>query len=205
MHHMMPSNMNMNMPHFPLWSNKNETELRSIPVRPCNWNEYYSLENPIKFDNFGNRCFAVGFDMHSFKPEEVKVSIKAGKWIVIEATMEEKVDPKAAEMAKSPEWMNVSWLSNAKGCVKRTYYREVALPEECKPENIKCFMTGHGWICCECPMPVSTTCPSMSPMSMSHPFMSMSSHPMSHPFMSKMSHMMPHHREVTFPINVIKA
>jgi len=195
---MMPSNMNMMMPHFPMWSNKNETELRCMPVRPCNWNEYHSLSHPIKFDNFGNRCFSVGFDMHSYKPEEIKVTIKGGKWIVIEATMEEKVDPKAAELAKSPEqWNNVSWLSNAKGCVKRTYYREVALPEDCKPENIKCFMTGHGWLCFECPMPTcTTTCPSMS---------SMSSFPMSHPFMSKMSHMMPRHNEVTFPITVIKA
>jgi len=195
-HESMPSTM---MPHFPMWSNKNEVELRNMPVRPCNWNEYHSLTNPIKFDNFGNRCFAIGFDMHSYKPEEIKVTIKAGKWIVIEATMEEKVDPKAAEMAKTPEWMTVSWLSNAKGSVKRTYTREVAIPEECKPENIKCFMTGHGWLCFECPMTTSTTTPSMP------------SHPMSHPYMSKMSHMMPHHdmhhfptrhHEVTFPINV---
>jgi len=200
----MPSNMNMNMmmsPHFPMWSNKNETELRSVPVRPCNWNEYYSMSHPIKFDNFGNRCFSVGFDMHSYKPEEVKVTIKGGKWIVIEATMEEKVDPKAAELAKSPEWNNISWLSNAKGCVKRTYYREVALPEDCKPENIKCFMTGHGWLCCECPMSTcstsTTTCPSMASMS--------SMFPMSHPFMSKMGHMMPRHNEITFPVTVIKA
>jgi len=197
--HMMPSNMMT--PHFPMWSNKNEVELRNVPVRPCNWNEYYSMSHPIKFDHFGNRCFSIGFDMHSYKPEEIKVTIKAGKWIVIEATMEEKADPKAAELAKSPEqWMNVSWLSNAKGCVKRTYYREVALPEEFKAENIKCFMTGHGWLCFECPMSTSTTCPTMS-------MSSMSSHPMSHQYMSKMHHMMPHHmahHEVTFPINVTK-
>jgi HSP20 family molecular chaperone IbpA len=194
----MPSTM---MPHFPMWSNKNEVELRNMPVRPCNWNEYHSLTNPIKFDNFGNRCFAIGFDMHSYKPEEIKVTIKGNKWIVIEATMEEKVDPKAAEMTKTPEWMTVSWLSNAKGSVKRTYTREVAIPEECKPENMKCFMTGHGWLCFECPMTTSTTCPSTMP-----------SHPMSHPFMSKMGHMMmPHHdmhhfstrhNEVTFPVTV---
>jgi hypothetical protein len=203
MHHNMPSNMNMMMPHFPMWSNKNEAELRSVAVRPCNWTEYYSMSHPIKFDNFGNRCFAVGFDMHSYKPEEMKVTIKGGKWIVIEASMEEKVDPKAAEMAKSPEWNNMSWLSNAKGCVKRTYYREVALPEGCKAEDIKCFMTGHGWLCFECPMSTcsttATTCPSMSSMS--------SMYPMSHPFMSKMSHMTPRHHsgEITFPVTVIKA
>jgi len=122
------------------------------------------MSEPIKFDMFGNRCFSLNLDMHLYKPEEIKVSYKAAtKMVCIEATCEEKFDPKSTSMSES------SWLCNSKGSCKRTYIREFALPEECKIENLKCHLSFNGWLCFECVMPsmTSSTCPTTTMSNMS--------------------------------------
>jgi len=153
---MMSSSM-MSSPMMSGW--KNEAEMRNMPVRPSNWMESWSMSEPIRMDNFGNRCFTLNLDMHLYKPEEIKVSYKAAnKAVVIEATCEEKFDPKAT----SP-MSECSMLSASKGSCKRTYYREFVLPEECKIENLKCNMSFDGWLNFECVMPHVSSSPMTAP------------------------------------------
>jgi len=151
---------------------KNEAEMRNMPCRPSNWTECWSMSEPIKCDMFGNRCFCLNLDMHLYKPEEIKVTYKAAtKMVCIEASCEEKFDPKSTPMS---EW---SWLCNSKGCCKRTYTREFCLPEECKIENLKCHLSFDGWLCFECVMPSMTSTTMTTPMSAMSPMSTMSSCP----------------------------
>lgn len=162
----MPSMMGMDTMMPWMMPKKNEAEMRNMPVRPSNWMECWSMSEPIKCDMFGNRCFWLNLDMHLFKPEEIKVSFdKTKKCVCIEATCEEKCDPKAT--SPMSEW---SLLCASKGSCKRTYSREFFLPEECKIENLKCNLSFDGWLCFECPIPSMTTMtgPMPTPVSVSN-------------------------------------
>jgi len=151
---------------------KNIAELRCMPCRPCNWTEFCSMSNPIKMmDNCGQRCFTLMLDMHVFKPEEVKVSLK-NRMCCVEACCEEKLDTTKVDPSMASLYPTL--LSSAKGCVKRTYTREFMLPEDCKPETLKCFMNPEGFLCFECPLPSMPMPTTMTPpmMSMMSPMMS---------------------------------
>jgi len=170
------NNMPSSMPSTS-WTGKSEVEMCNVPVRPTCWSEYFSMANPIKIDSCGNRVFFVALDMHVYKPEEIKVGIKGGKWIVVEATFEEKTDVTKATTETASATLYPTLLSASKGCVRRSFYRELALPEDCtKPESVKCFWTPEGCLCIECPLPglpTPMTMPSMPMpygMSASYPF-----------------------------------
>jgi HSP20 family molecular chaperone IbpA len=113
------------------------SELNLQPSRPASMLEHYSLTNPIRYDADGNRSLNCYFDMRSFKPEEVTVTLDSkNRTINVEAVHEVK---------------------DKEHYIKRNYSRKVYIPEELKVDltkiDLKSCLTNEGLLCVEAALP----------------------------------------------------
>jgi HSP20 family molecular chaperone IbpA len=114
------------------------SELNFQPSRPANMLEHYSLMNPIRIDAEGNRWLNCYFDMRSFKPEEVSVTLDSkNRFLNVEANHEVK--------------------DSKDHYIKRSYSRKVYIPDDLKVDlsklDLKSCLTNEGLLCVEAALP----------------------------------------------------
>jgi len=113
------------------------SELNLHPSRPASYLEHYSLVNPIRFDADGNRWLNCYFDLRSYKPEEVSVTLDTkNRFLNVEATHEVK---------------------DKEHYIKRNYSRKVYIPEDLKIDlsklELKSALNNEGLLCVEAALP----------------------------------------------------
>ena len=122
------------------------TELCNFPSRPSSLLEHYSFLNPIRIDVNGNRWLNCCFDLRSFKPEEIKVTL---------STIERCIHVEAQHEVKDTK----------EHYVRRHYNRKWFIPEDLKVDlkqlELKSYLTTEGLLYVEAPLP------KMSPEEMS--------------------------------------
>jgi hypothetical protein len=89
------------------------TSMVQLPSRPTSSLEYYTFQNPIKYDTEGNRWLCLCFDLPSFKPEEIKVTLYA------------KANPAYIEIIANHDVKDVK-----EHAIKRTYERKYFFPAD---------------------------------------------------------------------------
>ena len=136
---------------------KYSPELNQHPTRPANMIEHYSLLNPIRnvsfslvqysqlfiyffegIDSEGNRWLNCYFDLRSYKPEEINVTLNSKeRCINVEAQHEVK--------------------DSKEHYIKRSYSRKMYLPADLKVDlskiELKSALTNEGLLCIEAALP----------------------------------------------------
>jgi hypothetical protein len=117
--------------------NSFSSELNFHPSRPGSVLEHNSLLNPVRLDNEGNRWLNCFFNMRSYKPEEITITLNAKEgFLSIEAGHE-------VDEAK-------------KNYVKRSYSRKVFLGHlnvDLGKLEFKSWLTNDGLLCIEAALP----------------------------------------------------
>ena len=117
------------------------SDLNLHPSRPGSLLEHYSLMNPIRIDGLGNRWLCCYFDLRSYKPEEINVTLNCKeRCLMVEASHEVK--------------------ESKEHYVKRNYTRKVPIPDEVKADLSKIIvrssLSNDGLLCVEAPLPKAT-------------------------------------------------
>jgi HSP20 family molecular chaperone IbpA len=113
------------------------SELNLLPSRPASMLESYSLANPIRCDAEGNRWLSCNFELRSYKPDEIKVTLDAkNRFLNVEAQHEVK---------------------DKEHYVKRSYSRKVFIPEDVKVDlaklDVKSCLSKEGVLSVEAALP----------------------------------------------------
>jgi hypothetical protein len=113
------------------------SELSFFPNRPGNFAECASCQNPVCYDNAGNRWLRLCFDLRGFRPDECCVTLDAkNRCICVEANHD---------------------CSENTFSIKRNYNRKCCFPEEFKIDfskcDFKCWLGNDGVLVVEAPLP----------------------------------------------------
>ncbi|XP_048777307.1 major egg antigen-like [Ostrea edulis] len=93
--------------------------------------EDFNVNNPVHQDVYGNRRFQLEFDLHQFKPEEIRIKT-SGNQLSVHCKQEDKENGRS---------------------VFREYNRQFVLPKEVNPEHLTSKLSGGGTLTITAPLP----------------------------------------------------